>query len=59
MRTLPHSKAYFLPLPSHEQVGEPARFAVAVLDSAVVVSELTCGAAKGNVARQKDVTVKV
>ena len=30
-----------------------------VLFSAVAVSELTCGAAKGNVARQKHVTVKV
>ena len=52
MRTL-------LPLPSHEQVGEPARLAVEVLHSAVVASELTCGAAKGNVARKKDVTVNV
>ena len=33
--------------------------AVEVLHSAAVASELTCGAAKGNVARQKDVTVKV
>ena len=58
MRTLLHSRAYFLPVPSHEQVGEPARLAEEVLLSAVVVSELTCGAAKGNVARQKDATVK-
>ena len=58
MRTLLHSKAYFLPAPSHEQAGEHARLAEEVLLSAVMVSELTCEAAKGNVARQKDATVK-
>ena len=59
MRTLLHSRAYFLPALSHEQAGEPARLAEEVLLSAVVVSEPTCDAAKGNGARQKDATVKV
>ena len=57
MKTLLHCKACFLHQPWHEQVGEPARLAVEVLHSAAVVSEPTCGAAKGNVTRQKDVTV--